>query len=309
MRVAVVGAGAIGGLVGGRLAGAGHEVWLIHRRPEMVDALRSGGLLLEDDSGEHAVPVRATADAREAGMVDLVVVLVKTPQTHDAALAARPLVGEDTVVLTLQNGLGNREILGQAVGEERVLAGITYAGAAVLAPGRVRETAPGATVIGEKDGRSTERVERLARAFTEAGLPTTVAPHIETALWAKLVINASLNATCAISGANPSQLLGIPEACAWLRLAAQEVAAVARAGGVELPFSDAGERVIQHCRTIGASKPSMLQDVEQGRWTEVDAINGAVVRAGERLNVPTPYNRALALLVRTLEERLHEGEG
>ncbi len=305
MRVAIVGAGAIGGLFGARLALAGHEVWLVHHRAEMVDALRTEGLLLRDARGSHHTPVNATADTREVGPVDLAVVLVKSRQTREAAVATVPMVGEATAVLTIQNGLGNREILAEVVGGERVLAGMTYAGAAVLAPGHVRETAAGETVIGERDGLITERLERIASELSNAGLPTTTTRRLEDMIWAKLVINASLNATCAVTGASPGQLLASADGCNWLRTIAQEVASVARAAGRELPFPDAGERVIQHCRTIGASKPSMLQDVERGRWTEVDAINGAVVREGERLGVPTPYNRALTLLVKTIEARQH----
>jgi 2-dehydropantoate 2-reductase len=298
VKVAVVGAGGIGSLFGGRLAAAGHEVWLVHRRPEHVDALRRDGLCLDD----ARVPVRATTDTAEIGPVDLVLVLTKSTDTPTAAEASRALVDGHTDVLTLQNGLGNLEILGSALGAERLLLGMTYHGATLDGPARARHTAFGQTFVGEPDGPLSARVERIAQALTEAGLPTEATDQLWSMAWGKLIVNAAMNATCALTRASGDDILGSPSAREWVGMVAHEAAAVAAGLGIALPYPDAAVRVWQHCETVGPAQPSMLQDFQRGRLTEIDAINGAVVREGDRLAIPTPYNRALVLLVKAYQD-------
>jgi 2-dehydropantoate 2-reductase len=298
MRVAVIGAGGIGSLFGGRLAAAGHEVWLVHRRQEHVDALRGNGLLLDDER----IAVNATLDPREVGSVDLVLVLTKATDTAAAAASARALVGDHTLVVTLQNGLGNLETIAEAVGGERVLLGMTYAGASLDAPGRARHTAKGDTYIGEPSSAPTRRVEDLAAHFSTAGLPTTATEQLWALVWGKLVINAALNATCALTAASGADVLASESAKRFVCLVADEAAAIAARLGIELPYPDPGPRVWRHCQAVGLAKPSMLQDVERRRPTEIDAINGAIVREGARLGIATPYNEALMLLIKSRED-------
>jgi 2-dehydropantoate 2-reductase len=171
MRVAIVGAGGIGCVFGGRLAAAGHQVWLVHRRRDVVDALRRDGLRLDSADGTHTVHVAATDDPREIGLVDLVLIVTKSPDTRAAADSARPLLHPATAVVTLQNGLGNVETIGEALGPERVLLGMTYVGAAVVAPGHVRLTAPGQTFVGEPGGAS-QRVPTPQRMPKPQRVPT-----------------------------------------------------------------------------------------------------------------------------------------
>jgi len=302
VKVAVVGAGGIGSVFGGRLAAAGHAVWLIHRRPEVVDAIQRNGLHLTTPGGDERIHLQATLDPAAAGPADLVLILTKSNDTRAAAETACALVGSSTSVLTLQNGLGNLETIGDVLGSERCLMGMTYVGAAVRGPGHAALTAPGPTFVGEPTGSLSERVEHLAAAFSEAGLPTQATDRLWDLVWGKLVINASLNATCALTDANGTTALGSEAAYRWLGLVAEETARVAAALGINLPYADPAERVRQHCRDVGASKPSMLQDMLRERPTEIDAINGAVVRAGQQFGVPTPYNLALLLLVRAREQ-------
>jgi 2-dehydropantoate 2-reductase len=302
VKVAVVGAGGIGSVFGGQLALAGHDVWLIHRRREVIDALEREGLRLEGPDGDRRVAVHATDDTTHVGAADLVLVVTKATDTRAAAEAARALIGAQTLVVTLQNGLGNLETIAEVLGAERCLLGMTYIGATLPGPGHARLTATGMSFLGEPNGALSARVEHLARAFSEAGLPTQATDRLWEMVWGKLVINAAMNATCALTGASGEAALRSEAACAWLGLVAEETAAVAAALGVSLPYPDAAARVRQHCRDVGASKPSMLQDMERGRPTEIDAINGAVVREGKRLGVPTPYNEALLLLVKAREE-------
>lgn len=302
MKTVVVGAGAVGSVFGGRLAAAGHDVWLVHRRQEVVDALRRDGLRLSGPDGQQTVPVHATRDTSEIGPADLVLIMVKTTDTAAAADASRALIGPDTLVLTLQNGLGNLEIIAAAVGQERALIGLTYVGATLGEPGAARLTAPGRTFLGEPSGGPSDRTSAIARALSEAGMPTEAVDQIWNVIWGKLIINASMNATCALIGASGAQALASPAASTWLGMVARECAAVAERLGIDLPYPDAAARVLQHCRDVGNSKPSMLQDVERGRLTEIAAINGAIVHAATEVGLSAPYNEALVYLVRARTE-------
>jgi 2-dehydropantoate 2-reductase len=302
VKVAVVGAGGVGSVFGGRLAAAGHDVWLVHRRPEVVDVLRQSGLRLESPHGMEQIAVRATTDPREIGEVDLVLLLTKSPDTRAAAEASRPLMGAGSLAVTLQNGLGNLEAIGQALGAQRTLMGMTYVGAAMDGPGRARLTAAGQSFVGEPGGAISPRVQEVAATFSDAGMPTEATDRLWEMVWGKLVINAALNATCALTGASGQTALGSPAAYEWLGLVAEETANVARALGITLPYDDAPARVRKHCADVGTSKPSMLQDMERSRPTEIEAINGAIVREGARVGVPTPYNQALLSLVRAREQ-------
>jgi 2-dehydropantoate 2-reductase len=302
VRVAVIGAGGVGSVFGGRLAVAGHEVWLVHRRREVVDALRRDGLRLDTPDSSERIAIHATDDTRDIGPVDLVLILTKSTDTRAAAESARCLVDGQTLVVTLQNGLGNLETLAEVLGVERTLLGVTYVGAALVGPGHARLTAAGKTFVGQPNHARTTRAERLAQSMSTAGLPTEATDGLWEMIWGKLVINAALNATCALTGASGESAVGSPAAYDLLGLLAEETAAVARALGIRLPYADPAARVRQHCRDVGASKPSMLQDMERQRPTEIDAINGAVVREGRRLGVPTPYNEALWLLVKAREQ-------
>jgi 2-dehydropantoate 2-reductase len=302
VKVAVVGAGGIGSVFGGRLAAAGHDVWLIHRRPDVVEAIQRDGLHLTTPAGEERIPLHATTDAPSVGPTDLVLILTKSNDTRAAAESACPLVGPATLVLTLQNGLGNLETIADVLGADRCLMGMTYVGAALRGPGHAALTAPGPSFVGEPNGSLSERVELLAALFSEAGLPMQATDRLWDLVWGKLVINAALNATCALTGASGETALGSEAAYRWLGLVADETASVAAALGIHLPYVDPAERVRQHCRDVGDSKPSMLQDILRERPTEIDAINGSVVRAGLQVGVPTPYNLALLLLVQGREQ-------
>jgi 2-dehydropantoate 2-reductase len=298
VKIAVIGAGGIGSLFGGRLAATGHTVWLVHRRPDIVEALRRGGLHLDAER----IAVHATTRTEEIGPVDLVLVLTKSVDTAAAAASAQWLLDRSTVVLTLQNGLGNLETLGAVLGAERLLLGMTYHGATLDGPGRARHTAVGQTFVGEPGGTLTPRVQRIATAFTDAGLPTDATDQVWSLAWGKLIVNAAMNATCALTRASGSDILGSESAREWVGLVAHEAAAVAAGLGIDLPYPDAAVRVWQHCETVGPAKPSMLQDFQRGRLTEIDAINGAIVREGDRLGIATPCNRALLLLVRAYQD-------
>lgn len=303
MKIAVLGAGALGCALGGALAQAGNDVVLINRNRAHVEAIRANGLRLHQPHGERRVAVRAETDCSALGPVDLVVVLVKSFHTAEAIRAATPLVGADTVVLSLQNGLGHEDILADAVGRERVVAGKTYVGGVMLAPGHIVSGTVGKeTLIGELDGSTSVRVQRIAACFAAAGLATTVSANIMGTVWDKLLINVATGAVSGITGLAYGPLYRIAEIEATAVAAVQEAMDVARASAVQLSYTDPRAAWTKAAAGLPEDfKTSMLQSLEKGSVTEIDFINGAVVRWGQRSGVPTPVNATLVACIKGIE--------
>jgi 2-dehydropantoate 2-reductase len=306
LKVCIVGAGALGCSIGAALAQAGSAVWLVNRSQPHVQAINAHGLRVRDDDGERVVRVRAATDAAGIGPVDLVVVLVKSYDTRTAIAAATSLVGPDTVVMSLQNGLGHEDVLAEVVGRERVLAGKTYVGGVMLGPGHIIGGTRGKkTLIGELDGRISARAKAIAAEFGRAGLDTEVSDNIVGTMWDKLLVNVSTGALAAITRLTYGPLYDVPEIEATALVAVAEAMAVAHARGVVLSIAE--PRDAWTLASAGLSqdfKTSMLQSLEKGSRTEIDFINGAVVREGERLGIPTPVNRALVACVKGIEKGL-----
>jgi 2-dehydropantoate 2-reductase len=303
MRIAVVGIGALGSLFAGYLARCGEDVSGVDVKPEIISAIRESGVRIREPEGEEiSIPLRVALRPEEIGQMDLVIFLTKSGQTRGAAQSARCLFGEETVALTLQNGLGNPEAIGSILGEERVLVGVTNQGSTLLKPGGILHGGRGETVIGEMQGTRSERVDRIASAFNRAGFPTRVSAGIQNDVWGKLIVNVGINALTAITRLRNGVLVEHPETREILRRAVEETTRVADQKGVRLPHEDAVKKVEDVCRASKANFSSMLQDVLQRRETEVDFINGAVVREGEKMGVEAPVNRLLTALVKTLEK-------
>ncbi|HNW03511.1 MAG TPA: ketopantoate reductase family protein [Burkholderiaceae bacterium] len=306
MKICILGAGALGCALGGVLTEAGNEVWLINRNADQVDAMNSRGLILRDGGVDRSVAVHAATTAQPAGVVDLVVVLVKSFHTQQAMQAATSLLGPDTLVLSLQNGLGHEDILADIVGRERVLAGKTYAGGSQLGVGHVNIGTKGKdTHIGELDGAMTERVQRVAHVFNAAGLDTTVSDNIMGTIWDKLLINVATGAITGITGLPYGDLYKQPELEACGVAAVAEAMAVAKASGIRLSITEPS----QAWHKAGAGLPyefrtSMLQSLDKGSITEIDFVNGSVVRWGQRCGVPTPVNQTLVACMKGIESRL-----
>lgn len=306
LKVCILGAGALGCSIGAALAQAGSEVWLVNRSQTHVQAINEHGLRVRDGDGdgERIVRVRAATDATGIGPVELVVVLVKSYDTHAAVAAATSLVGPDTVVMSLQNGLGHEDVLAEVVGRERVIAGKTYVGGVMLGPGHIIGGTRGKkTLIGEFDGRATPRVKAIAAEFNGAGLDTEVSENIVGTIWDKLLVNVSTGALAAITRLTYGNLYDVPEIEATAIAAVAEAMAVARARGVKLSIVDPRDAwTLASAGLPRDFKTSMLQSLEKGSRTEIDFINGAVVREGERLGVPTPVNRTLVACVKGIEK-------
>ena len=304
MKIAIIGAGAMGSVVGGALAKAGNGVSFIEVAQPVIDAINSRGLIIEDKAGaRETIPVHATSDPSTIGPVDLVIVFVKCYHTDNAVRNAVSLIGRDTVVLSLQNGWGNGPRIGSIVGEDKLMLGVSYHSATVSEPGHVLHVGKGMTFIGELNGEVTERLERIAAAFSKAGIDVTTSNHVLKEIWSKLALNACTLPTSALLRFYAPQLVQHDSMLLLMRELLEEVVAVARAQEIPLEFDERWEAItglLKRCAPT--AKSSMLQDVEQSRATEIDVINGAIVEAGRRFNIATPYNNAMLWMVKALEE-------
>jgi 2-dehydropantoate 2-reductase len=306
MKIAILGAGSLGCAIGGVLAEAGNDVWLINRNAKLVDVLNSKGLTLRDGGVDRVVRVQAATSAQSVGVVDLVVVLVKSFDTAAAMTAAMTLLGPKTHVLSLQNGVGHEEILAELVGRERVIGGKTYAGGSQLGVAHISIGTRGKeTVIGELDGGMSVRTTQIAALFTTAGLQTTVSSNIMQTIWEKLLVNVSTGALCAITGLPYGKLYAVPEVEATALAAVAEAMAVAKASGVQLTTTDPLQPWLKAAAGLPPEfKTSMLQSLEKGSVTEIDFINGAVVRQGQKYGIPTPVNQTLVACIKGIEATL-----
>lgn len=305
MKIAILGAGAMGCIYGARLSAIpDNQVVLVDVWQEHLEAINRDGILLEEGGALTTYPhVRGTSDPAGAGAADLVIVFVKSTITADAIRNNLALVGPETAVLTLQNGLGNIDALKSAVPEKNILAGTTAHGGTMLGPGKVRHAGTGKTFIGEVSGGITPRVLEIAALFNGAGLETEVSDNALGLVWGKLISNVGLNALTAITGLLNGQILNYPGTEELMTLAVLEAKAVADALGVKLAYDDPVEHTRALCKATAPNRSSMLQDVTAGRRTEIDMINGAIVREGRRLGIPTPINLALTDLIKTIEAK------
>ncbi len=301
MRIAIFGVGALGCLFGARLSPHA-EVTLVGRWPEQIAALGRGPLhFTEAGGGERDVWLRATADVSAAGPADIALILTKAPKTEAAAQGAARVLAPSGLAITLQNGLGNLEVLARHVGPERATLGITTQGAALAGAGRLVAAGGGPTTLATRPAID-EQVRRFAALCALAGVDVRVAEDVDALLWGKLAVNAAINPLTALLRVPNGALLESPWAREVMCRAAGEVAAVAAARGIRLPFDDAGAQAEQVARQTALNRSSMLQDMLRGAESEIEAINGAVMRAAESAGVDVPANRLLYALVKALDE-------
>lgn len=306
MNITIVGAGSMGCLLGGYLAHSGNAVSLVDVLPERVAAIQAHGIVVEGVRGDFVAPARASA-ALEGPPADLVIVCVKAQDTERAAATLAEQVGGSTLVLTIQNGLGNLEKLALRVPRQQILAGVTSLGATLLAPGRVLHAGDGETVLGSPAGGATSAAQSVARVLTEARIETRAVDDIQTHIWSKLCVNTGINALTALLRVRNGRLLE-GSADRVLELAVREGVAVAGRSGIALDPDAMLHRVREVARLTASNRSSMLADVLAGRRTEVDAINGAVVHRGAELGVPTPVNETLTQIIHALEETADQQE-
>ena len=301
MKIAIVGPGAIGSLFGGMLSRGGHDVWLLDRQPDRARLVSRRGIWISGVTGEFNAHVRVTADPAEIGTAGLALIAVKSYDTEQAGRSAAPLMGPESVALSLQNGLGNIETLVGVLGDNRVIGGVTSQGATLIAPGQVRHAGQGVSTIGEINGELTQRLRDIAAVFSGSGIHTELTAHLQSVLWGKLAVNAGVNAVATLAQVRNGGILESRHLRELMRSAVRETVEVAAARRVEMPESDMESYAEGICQRTADNVNSMLQDVRRQRRTEVDAINGAIVREAESLGLPAPTNSVLASLIRGIE--------
>jgi 2-dehydropantoate 2-reductase len=302
MKIAMMGTGGVGGYYGGLLARTGQDVtFIVRRKPDGVHlaALLEKGLQIKSVHGDFAVvPAKATDNPAEVGPVDLVIVATKTYHTDEAALALKPMVGPNTVVVSLQNGVDAADRIGAVVGMEHLIGGATWLSAAIEAPGVIGQYSQfRRIVLGEFDGHKTERLQFVFDALNATGATVEVSDNILKVLWTKFVFIASVSALGSLTRVPYGGYIHVPESRAVLVEALKEVEAVARAKGNALD-ADVMDKTLAFIDGSAPNiKPSMQRDVEAGRVSELESMIGVVVRLGAELGVPTPVMRfAYAML-------------
>ena len=295
MNVAVVGAGAVGCYYGFLLAKAGHTVTLIGR-PALVAAVGSDGLVLDSAAGAASVPVRATIEGNGVAGADLVLVCVKSGDTEAAGAMIAPHLDPSATILSLQNGVDNAERLAAVLGRPVVPVAV-YVATAMAGAGRVRHNGRGDLILG-----ASEASEGFAAAFAAAGIPTTVSARALDALWGKLILNCAYNALSALTQLPYGRLVQGEGVVASMADVVRECVAVAGAAGVTVQ-PDIFDGVMALSETMADQRSSTAQDLARGRPSEIDHLNGYVVRKGAALGIPTPANRMLHTLVKLAERR------
>lgn len=301
MKTVIMGAGAMGSLFGGLLTLSGEDVWLVDIWREHIDTIRSRGLTLEEKGKSENIHVHATSEVASVGKADVVLFFVKTYQTEKAVSDALVLQKENTVFLTLQNGLGNEEAICKQVDRREVIMGVTGQGATLLGPGHIRHAGWGKTFIGELDGKITDRANQIARMFLHAGMEAEVSSHIDHLIWEKLLVNIGINALTALTGFKNGQLLNFPETLRLMESLVSEAVEVARRKGIRVEGNPI-EKVRTVAEATRENRSSMGQDFDHKRRTEIDTINGAVVREAERLGISVPYNQMITDLIKVIEK-------
>ena len=294
MKVAVMGAGAVGCYYGAMLARAGHEVVLIGR-PSHVEAVRANGLRLETKAFDEQVPLGASTEPSAVQGAQLVLFCVKSTDTEAAVAQIKPHLSPDALVLTLQNGVDNDERVRAVLPSSEVAAAVVYVATEMAGPGHVKHHGRGELVIAP-----SRRSEQVAQQLAAAGVPTQISGNVRGSLWAKLVLNCAYNALSAVSQLPYGELVKGTGVAEVIRDVVAECLAVAQAEGVEIPGdTDAAIRGI--AQSMPSQYSSTAQDLARGKPSEIDHLNGFVVRRGEALGVPTPANRVLFVMVKLLE--------
>jgi 2-dehydropantoate 2-reductase len=305
MKICIVGTGAMGSVYAGLLCDAGNDVWAIDRWADHIEAIGKNGLRVEGKSGDRTVRLKATTDVTEIGSCDLVIIATKAMDVVQAAESAKVLLGPNTAILPIQNGLGSSKKVADILGSERVIMGIAGGfGASIKAPGHVHHNGMEFVHLGELNGPATSRLKGIAKIWQDAGFTVKMFDDIHQLVWEKLICNVCFSGTCAITEMTIGKVMA--DKNAWLVAAgcATEAFSVAKARGIHIDFDDPVNYVRNFGSRIPDAMPSMLLDHMEGRPSEIDVINGAIPLEGEKLGIPTPFNTVVSALVHAKERRL-----
>jgi len=303
MKIAVVGTGAMGSVYAALLSEAGNEVWAVDTWAEHIRAIQENGLRVEGKSGDRTVALNATTDPAEVGPCELVIVATKAQDVAAAAKSLGPLLGNDTLILTIQNGIGAPERIAAAIRSDNILNGIAGGfGASIVGPGHAHHNNMQLIALAEFAGPATPRLEKVARVWSEAGFTVETSDDVTRMVWEKLICNVAYSGPCTVTRRTIGEVQASENIWALSSACAQEAFEVARAKGVTLGFDDPIAFVHAFGEKMPHARPSMLLDHMNGRRSEIDHINGAIPILGAEVDVPAPTNEVISALVRALEE-------
>ena len=302
MKISIIGAGAMGSLYGGKLSLTGNDVVLYDINKAHVNMINSKGLVIEESSTNEKITVHplASSNPEDVSGSDLMIIFVKSTATNAVADQFVKYAKPETIALTLQNGLGNEEIIRKHFGAGRTAAGVTSQGATFLGPGQIRHAGNGPTHICMSD-MGNDKLLDVVRIFSDSGFETHIEENIADLVWSKLVINVGINAVTAISGLENGKLLDYPDMKSLMGDLVGEAVEIAGKKGIKLSYSDPLQVVYDVSEKTALNRSSMLQDFDRGSFTEIDFINYAIVKEGEKLGIATPFNSAISKLVRSME--------
>jgi 2-dehydropantoate 2-reductase len=300
-RYVLFGAGGVGGYFGGLLARSGADVHFVARGAHL-DALRGAGLRVQSHHGDFSLPaINATDDPREIGRADYVLLCVKSWDTAAAAEAARPLLGPHTAVVSPQNGVENEAIIASVLGSQHVMGGLAYVISRIASPGVIEQVGPTAKlIVGELDGAISPRGEKLLADCLAAGIDVELSASIEVEIWRKFLYICAFSGTCTLTRSALGPVLQDPDTRALFVACMEEVKALADARGIDVGDDLVSAQLARADAFPPGVKPSMLNDLERGNRLELDWLNGAVVRKGRELGVPTPANQAIYTALKLL---------
>jgi 2-dehydropantoate 2-reductase len=304
MKIAIFGVGAMGSVYAGLMAEAGHEIWAVDIWQDHVDAINQSGLRVEGASGDRVVQgIKATTNAQDVSDCDLYVLATKASGVGPAAKMIAPLMGPESMVITIQNGLGAGERIAQYMTTDRVLLGVADGfGASMKGPGHVHHNAMNLIRVGEMNGGMTERLERITRVWQEAGFNAKAFEDIDQLIWGKYICNVAFSGPCTVFDYTLGELIADPAAWAIAQGCAREVQALGQEKNIEFSFDDPIEYITAFGHKMPDARPSMLLDHHARRPSEIDAINGMAVELGKQLGIPTPYNEVLSAVIRQREQ-------
>jgi len=291
LKIAVIGAGGIGGFIGGALAKSGQDVWVIGRGKHL-EAIRERGLIVDSVSlGKFQTKVKATDQPSDIGVVDLVLFCVKSYDTETALRSIGPMISNDTTVLSFQNGVDNEDKIADATGKTRVLGGAISVESFIAEPGLIKQTSgPMRFAMGEMTGEITDRAKKINTAFADAGLKCELSNRIQEILWEKFLFICAAAGVCSVTRSAIGDVISYEKTRELYESVMKEVEAVARSKGIKLAFDIVPRTLALTDRVSKSMKPSMLRDLELGKRLEIDALNGSVSKFGRQVSVPTPVD-------------------
>lgn len=300
-KIVVVGPGALGCLFSGLLSNVA-EVWLLDHDPVRAERILDQGGIFCDGLSTWKAKVPVTANTNDISVVDLVIVCTKSFHTANALDHAMPVIGPETAVLSVQNGIGNDEIIEDAVGMARTFIGATHQAAVLTGDGRIRHAFDGPTIIGCRSKKASENLLKIKKLLGEAKITVKTSNNINGLLWSKLIVNVGINALSAITRLENGKLLEYEETKDIMIAAVEEAAKIARRKKIQLSYKDPVKAVLKACDEFRYNRSSMLQDISKRKKTEVDYINGVIVGEGKKYKIATPVNETLLRLVKTTEK-------